>query len=111
MGQQPLVVYNSKNTMVKLKDEVKGLFDITDLGKLNKLIGLEIMHNQEWRVLTIWQTQYIKNLPKKYLMHDGSAISTLLDPNVKPLDFGAQLLQEVISENSKYLLEFCQQKN
>ena len=78
-----LLFTNSKETMVKLKNDLKKLFNITDLGEPNKLVGLEFMHNREWGTLTIRQTQYIENLLKKYLMHDGSAMSTLLDPNLK----------------------------
>ena len=69
--------------MVRLKDDLKGLFDITNLGKPNKLIGLEFTHDRERGTLTIQQTQYIENLLEKYLMHDGNAVSTPLDPNVK----------------------------
>ena len=60
-----LLFTNSKDKMVKLKDNLKGLFDITDLGEPNKLVGLELMRDREWGTLTIWQTQYIKNLLKK----------------------------------------------
>ena len=40
-----LLFTNSKERMVRLKDDLKGLFDITDLGELNKLVGLEILHD------------------------------------------------------------------
>ena len=37
-----LLFTNSKDKMTKLKDELQGLFDITDLGEPSKLVGLEI---------------------------------------------------------------------
>ena len=56
-----LLFTNSKERMVRLKDILKGLFDITNLGEPNKLVRLEFMCNQEQETLTIWQTQYIEN--------------------------------------------------
>ena len=78
-----LLFTNSTETMVKLKNNLKKLFDITDLGEPNKLVGLEFTRDRERGTLTIRQTQYIENLLEKYLMHDGSAVSTPLDPNLK----------------------------
>ena len=78
-----LLFMNSKDKMAKLKDELQGLFNITDLGEPSKLIGLEFTHDQEQWMLTIWQTQYIENLLEKYLMQDGNTMSTLLNSNMK----------------------------
>ena len=69
--------------MAKLKDELQGLFNITNLEEPSKLIGLEFTCDQEWGMLTIQQTQYIKNLLEKYLMQDGNAVFTPLNPNMK----------------------------
>ena len=69
--------------MAKLKDELQGLFNITNLGEPSKLVGLEFTCDQEWEMLTIQQTQYIKNLLEKYLMQDGNAVFTPLNPNMK----------------------------
>ena len=57
-----LLFTNSKDKMVKLKDDLKGLLDISDLGEPNKLVRLELMCDRERGTLTIWQTQYIENL-------------------------------------------------
>jgi hypothetical protein len=79
-----LLFTNSKAKMAKLKnDDLMKLFDITDLGEPNKLVGLEFTCDQERGTLTIQQTQYIENLLEKYLMHNGNTVSTPLDPNVK----------------------------
>ena len=42
-----LLFMNCKETMVKLKNDLKKLFNITDLGEPNKLVGLEFMHDWE----------------------------------------------------------------
>ena len=78
--------------MTKLKDELQGLLNITNLGEPSKLVGLEFTHDREWGTLTIWQTQYIKNLLKKYLMQDGNTVSTPLNPNMKlePCELSAE---------------------
>ena len=56
-----LLFTNSKEKMVKLKSDLTKLFDITDLGEPNKLVGLEIMRDREQGTLTIRQTQYIES--------------------------------------------------
>jgi len=78
-----LLFTNSKDKMVKLKDDLKGLFDITDLGEPNQLVGLEFTRDREQGTLTIWQTQYIESILQKYGMHDANSVSTPLDPKVK----------------------------
>ena len=40
-----LLFMNGKETMVKLKNDLKKLFNITDLGEPNKLVGLEFTHD------------------------------------------------------------------
>ena len=66
-----------------LKHNLKGLFDITDLGEPNKLVGLEFTRDREHGTLTIRQTQYIESILEKYSMQDANPVSTLLDPNIK----------------------------
>jgi len=78
-----LLFTNSKDKMVKLKDNLKGLFDITNLGKSNKLMGLEFTRDRERGTLTIRQTQYIESILQKYDMHGANSVSTPLDSKVK----------------------------
>jgi hypothetical protein len=65
--------------MTSLQDELKGLFNITDLGEPNKLVGIEITRDKEKGTLTISQTKYIESILEKYSMQD----CTPLDHNIK----------------------------
>ena len=78
-----LLFTNSKEQMVKLKDDLRGLFDITDLGEPNKLVGLEFTRDRERGTLTIRQTKYIESILERYGMHDANPVSTPLDPSIK----------------------------
>ena len=51
-----LLFTNSKPQMTALKKELQTLFDVTDLSKLNKLVGIEITRDQANQSLTITQT-------------------------------------------------------
>ena len=69
--------------MEYLKQDLKRLFDITDLGEPNKLVGIEFTRDRERGTLTIRQTKYIESILEKYGMQDANPVSTPLDPNVK----------------------------
>ena len=78
-----LLFTNSKEKMSILKLELKGLFDITDLGKPNKLVGLEFTCDRDWGTLTIRQTQYIESMLERFKLEDANTVSTPLEPNTK----------------------------
>ena len=69
--------------MNNLKWELGKLFKITDLGELNKLIGIEINRDRQNGTLKIKQTKYIEAILKRYGMHNANPVTILLDPNVK----------------------------
>ena len=55
-----LLFMNTKDCM----EYLERLFDITDLGEPNKLVGIEFTRDQECRTLTIRQTKYIESILK-----------------------------------------------
>ena len=72
-----------KDQMNNLKWELGKLFKITDLGELNKLVGIEIDQDRQNGTLKIKQTKYIEAILERYGMHNANPVTILLDPNVK----------------------------
>ena len=68
--------------MNTLKAELKTLFDVTDLGSPQKIVGIEINHDRDNGRLKISQTQYIDNLLAKYNMTDCKPVATPMDVSV-----------------------------
>jgi hypothetical protein len=67
--------------MRHLKEELKGTFDVTDLGKPSKIVGIEITHHAD--SISISQKVYIDSILRKYKMENANPVSTPLDPNTK----------------------------
>lgn len=44
---------------------------MTDLGKINYLLGIKVTYEFEKGILTINQSQYIKNMLKKFRMEES----------------------------------------
>lgn len=97
-----LVFTNSKELMHDLKAELKGLFDITDLGEPSKLIRIEITQDRANKSITIKQERYIKSILEKEGLDKANPVSTPLDPNVKlePQDQGDD--QEIPKQYGNY---------
>jgi len=66
--------------MNKLKEELNKMFELTDLGELTKIVGIEI--DQRADSLIISQKQYVDSILQKYGMADANPVSTPMDPNI-----------------------------
>jgi Reverse transcriptase (RNA-dependent DNA polymerase) len=67
--------------MSNLKNELKSVFELTDLGGLSKIVGIEI--TQTLNLITITQKQYILSILQSEGMQDANPVSTPLDTNIK----------------------------
>jgi len=65
------------------KKKISQTFEITDLGKPNKIVSIEITWDQAHKTLTITQTAYIESILMKYNLQDANPVSTPMDPNIK----------------------------
>ena len=65
--------------MDKLKKKIQTLYEVSDLGSLQKIVGIEIDCNHAEGRLKISQTQYIENLLAKYNMTDCKPVAMLMD--------------------------------
>ena len=68
--------------MNMLKAELKTLFDISNLGSPQKIVGIEIDQDHKNGRLKISQTEYIDDLLAKYNMMDCKPIATPMDVSI-----------------------------
>ena len=76
-----LVIAKTEESMKDLKQELGTLFEITDLGNPNKIVGIEITTTKN--SISICQKQYIMSILQSESMQDANPVSTPLDPNMK----------------------------
>jgi len=76
--------------MIVQRDDLRSIFDVTDLGEPSKIVGIEI--SQTSTSLTISQPLYVDSILKKFKMIDANPVSMPLDPNIKlkPNDDGCK---------------------
>ena len=76
-----LLITKSDESMFNLKEELKSMFEITDLGEPTKIVGIEITVNPN--SIVIAQKQYIISILQQEGMQDANPVSTPLIPNIK----------------------------
>jgi Reverse transcriptase (RNA-dependent DNA polymerase) len=69
--------------MQEMKDEIKSIWEVTDMGEPTKNIGIKISHTEN--SITIFQQRYIKSILNCEHLTNCNPISTPMDPNVKIL--------------------------
>jgi hypothetical protein len=67
----------------RIKEELASKFEVSDLGKLTKILGFEVKQSQDKKTVGLFQTQYIHQLLEKYRMENCNPVATPLDHNVK----------------------------
>jgi len=63
-----------------VKGEFKKWFEISDLGEIKWLLGLEVKYNKAARTLSISQSVYVDKLVKHFGLDDANTISTPFEP-------------------------------
>jgi Reverse transcriptase (RNA-dependent DNA polymerase) len=76
-----LVITKDDQSMTNLKNELESVFELTDLGGLSKIVGIEI--TQTLDSITITQKQYILTILQSKGMQDANPVSTPLNTNIK----------------------------
>jgi len=54
-----MLFLTSTETRKIIKHDILGAFEVTDLGELSKIVGIEISHDRVQKKITITQTNYI----------------------------------------------------
>ena len=77
------IVASSLPLIDHFKRMIKRQAEITDLGELHWILGVEVKHVRENKQLLLSQHSYIDSILRRYGLDDLKPISTPMDPNVK----------------------------
>ena len=77
------IVGNTRKLVDRFKVEMAKFVDITDLGELHWILGIEVCRIREERKLLLSQKSYIDSILRRYNFDDLKPISTPMDPNVR----------------------------
>ena len=81
----------SKNEMAKLKQDLKDNFTMTDLCEMKKILGIQVVRDQQAGTLKILQSTYIDKILAHFNMTDANPVSTPLYESVKLEDTKEQV--------------------
>ena len=77
-----LLLFTSNNLLEeKLVDKLNSMFELTDLGRPSKIVGIEISQTED--SVTITQKQYLLSILHKEGMENANPVTIPLDPNTK----------------------------
>src|ERR1700678_740132 len=77
------IVGKSKALIKRFKVEIAKFVDITDMGELHWILGIEVRRIREERKLLLSQKSYIDSILRCYGFEDLKPISTPMDPNIR----------------------------
>ena len=80
----------SKSKMAKLKQDLKDNFTMMDLGEMKKILGIQVIWDQQAGTLKILQSTYIDKILMHFNMANVNPVLTPLSKNVKLEDIKAQ---------------------
>ena len=77
-------ITSSKQELIdELKTRIKEFVEITDMGELHWLLGIEVKRDQEAHTILLSQHSYIDSIVCCFGFEDLKPITTPMDPNVK----------------------------
>ena len=95
-----LHISNSDTMVSEYKENMKKRFSMKDLGKLEYILGMRVIHNKEEGKVTLSQKLYIEDMLEKVGMTDCNPVAT-------PMMTKQQLIKNTekarASENEKYM--------
>lgn len=77
-----LILGTDKNEVTDLKNLLNKNFYMKDLGIISQYLGIQIEQNLELGYTELSQENYLKNVLKRFQMHNCKSISTPLDSNL-----------------------------
>ena len=75
-----LLFATSNNLMNKMKDQIKSIWEVTDLGDPAKIIGIEIAIRKNSIIIS--QEKYIEKILKREGVLNANPVSMPIDPNI-----------------------------
>ena len=77
---------SSSLSLIKVfKEEIKAQYKISDLGPINWLLGMKVMHDRDACTIVLSQTTYVDAILTKYNFSDLKLLSIPMDPNIQLL--------------------------
>lgn len=77
-------IVGSSDLLIEIfKVEIAKNVDITDLGKLHWILGIEVRQIREERKILLSQKSYIDSILRKYGFDNLKSVSTPMDPNIR----------------------------
>src|SRR5277367_6415194 len=84
MHVDDMTIYASNgNLITKTETELDQAFEISKLGDIKQLLGMEIHRDRDARTITLTQTQYIIKILCAAGMENCNPVATPMDTNVK----------------------------
>lgn len=77
------IAASSLELVEDLKTRMKEHVEITDMGELHWLLGIEVKRNREECTISLSQRSYIDSITRHFSFEDLKPISTPMDPNIK----------------------------
>ena len=77
------VVGTSRDLIVKFKVEIAKHVDITDLGEIHWILGIEIIRNCKQHTIHLSQCSYIESSLRRYGFEDAKPVSLSMDTATK----------------------------
>ena len=77
------IVATSPSLIADFKSRVAGHVEITDLGELHWLLGIEVRREREAGRLFLSQRSYLESIIRRYRFDDLKPLSIPMDPNVR----------------------------
>jgi len=77
------IVGNKQSLIDKFKAEISKHIEITDLGKLHWILGIEVHRIQEEGKILLSQRTYINSILRRFGFDDLKPVSTSMDPNIQ----------------------------
>jgi hypothetical protein len=77
------IATTSLKIMSDLKTRISQHVEVTDLGELHWLLGIEIKRDRERRTISMSQRSYINSILRRYSLEDLKPVSTPMEPHVR----------------------------
>ena len=77
------IVGKTKALVARFKIEIAKYVEITDMGELHWILGIEVRRIREERRILLSQKSYIDSILRRYSFEDLKPVSTPMDPNIR----------------------------
>ncbi|TFY77555.1 hypothetical protein EWM64_g6458 [Hericium alpestre] len=71
-----ILISNSMDVLLEAKEALKHLFNMSDLGEVHWVLGLEVIHDRNARTITLSQCRYVEEILKCAGYSDACPIAT-----------------------------------